>query len=260
MYLIIFQPRNTPKKNFLNTFVEEHGPTTKFIKDNASRFDGASPQMMNSKFVGYLVLTRAKEVRKEITHVINGEWIDPSELPSGKNISGLYAHVRQEVLKSILHQKAKVSVRNAMRPKKDGQPGIVIDQQHTQQYWIDKKISLLLAEKVRPEDFIPTSWLVFVLHGAGATDERERLDFFLSGNLSTLNPVIPTDDLSYVESLGKQARKKKKRLDDKKQTNEMSMVDKGNVLHILHVRTPGLEGEARYKELSNLIHYLERIF
>ena len=44
---------------------------------------------------------------------------------------------------------------------------------------------------------IPSSWLVFVLHGAGAT---ERVGFYLSGNLS-----IPRDDLPYVDSLGKQA-------------------------------------------------------
>jgi hypothetical protein len=43
---------------------------------------------------------------------------------------------------------------------------------------------------------------VFVLHGAGAT---ERVGFYLSGNLSTMTPVIPRDDLSYVDSLGKQA-------------------------------------------------------
>lgn len=87
---------------------------------------------------------------------------------------------------------------------------------------------------------------------AGATEECDGV--FTSGNLSTIKPLITDEDLSLSYSLGQQARKKKKTMDDK---SKNLAVGENSIVHVIYVRESGLEGEDRFKMLTNIIDFLE---
>jgi hypothetical protein len=99
---------------------------------------------------------------------------------------------------------------------------------------------------------------VVILHGVGI-NQHERIEFFTSGNISTINPVTVEDDISYVDSLGKQTRNKKRSMVEKTVKKNDLIGEKSN-LHTIEVKHTGLEGEDRYLiALSNIWDLLSLI-